>query len=172
MGTSSSRFSLPMAGVLLALVWLGGCGGTPSVTSLRRNAALAYSFEVPAACETVYQRIARRARERYRYTNRATYQPGVIAQFVPDHQSASVTFFDAGGIGLRYVQTADLHALDSARTQVRIYVASRTSAPEAILWQHWANTPLDESLRRSRPPSKENDLKDVNDLMSSDRQDR
>jgi len=172
MGANSSRSSLPTAGMLLALLWLGGCGGPPSITSLRQRAALAYSFEVPAACETVYLRIARRAQERYRYTNLATYQPGIMAQLAPDHQAASVTFFDAGGIGLRYVQTADLHALDSARTQVRVYVASRNSAPEAVLWQHWAHTPLDESLRRPRPPSKENDPKDANDLMSFDEQRR
>ena len=172
MGAGSSQFFVPRVGVLLALLWLAGCGGPPSITRLRQHPARAYSFEVPAACETVYQRIARRARERYRYTNVATYQPGVIAQLAPDGQSASVTFFDAGGIGLRYVQTADLHALDSARTEVRIYLASSAAAPEAILWQYWANMPLDASLRRSRPPSKENGPKDANDLMSSDRQDR
>jgi hypothetical protein len=66
----------------------------------------------------------------------------VTAQLAPDRQSAAVTFFEAGGVNLRYILTADLRVLDSARTRVRIYVASRTSAPEAILWRHWANTPL------------------------------
>ncbi len=170
MGAGSSRFSLLTVEVLLASLWLGGCGGPPSITSLRQHPSRAYSFEVPAACETVFQRIARRAQERYRYTNLATYQPGVIAQLAPDHQSASVTFFDAGGIGLRYVQTADLRALDSTRTQVRIYLAKSVSAPEAVLWQHWAITPLDETLRRPRLPSKENDLQDVNDLKDGSSQ--
>ncbi len=143
MGTDCSRFSLPGAALLLALLWLGGCSGPPSVANLRRHAACAYSFEVPDACETVYLRIARRAQERYRYTNLATYQPGVSAQLAPDHQSAAVTFFEAGGLNLRYILTADLHAVDPARTEVEIYCASRTSAPEALLWRQWANTPLD-----------------------------
>ncbi len=142
--TTPARFSLGWATAILSmLLWLGGCGGPPSVMSLRRHAAYVYSFEVPAACETVYLRIARRAQERYRYTRLATYQPGAAAQLTPDGQSAAVTFFEAGGLNLRYVLTADLRALDPARTQIRIYTASRRSAPEAILWRHWANIPLD-----------------------------
>lgn len=132
------------AAILPILLWLGGCSGLPSVTNLRRHAAYVYSFEVPAACETVYVRIARRAQERHRYTNLATYQPGVTAQLAPDRQSAAVTFFEAGGLNLRYILTADLRALDPARTQVRVYCASRRSAPEALLWRHWANAPLDD----------------------------
>ncbi len=166
MGTDFSRFSLPVAGVLLAFLWLGGCGGPPSVTSLRRQAARVYSFEVPASCETVYQRVARRAQERYRYTNLATYQPGVTAQLAADRQSAAVTFFEAGGVNLRYVLTADLRALDPARTQIRIYVASRASAPEALLWQHWANIPLESSPAPSAPPAQDDGPRDVNDLKS------
>jgi hypothetical protein len=131
------------AAILSMLPWLSGCGGPPSVTGLRRHAACVYSFEVPAACETVYLRIARRTQERYRYTNRATYQPGVTAQLAPDGQSAAVTFFEAGGLSLRYILTADLQALHPARTRVRVYCASRRSAPEGLLWRHWANTPLD-----------------------------
>jgi hypothetical protein len=67
----------------------------------------------------------------------------VGAQLAPDGQSAAVTFFEAGGLNLRYILTADLQALDPARTRVRIYGASRRSAPEALLWRHWANNPLD-----------------------------
>jgi hypothetical protein len=142
--TTPARLAFGWAAAILSmLLWLGGCGGPPSVTSLRRHAARVYPFEVPAACETVYLRIARRAQERYRYTNLATYQPGVTVQLSPDGQSAAVTFFEAGGLNLRYILTADLRALDPARTRVRIYVASRTSAPEAVLWRHWANIPLD-----------------------------
>jgi hypothetical protein len=132
------------AAILLLLLWLGGCAGPTSVMSLRRHAACVYSFEVPAACEIVYLRLARRAQERYRYTNLATYQPGVTAQLAPDDQSAAVTFFEAGGLSLRYILTADLRALDSARTQVRVYVAGRGSAPEALLWRHWATQALDD----------------------------
>jgi len=144
-----SRDSAPLTlgwtvAILSISLWLGGCSGPPSVTNLRRHAAHVYSFEVPAACEIVYLRIARRAQERYRYTNFATYQPGVAAQLAPGGQSAAVTFFEAGGLNLRYLLTADLQALDPARTQVRIYTASRTSAPEALLWRHWANAPLDD----------------------------
>ncbi len=138
------------AAILPALLWLGGCGGPASVASLRQHPAYVYSFEVPAACETVYLRIARRAQERYRYTNLATYQPGVATQLAPDHQSAAVTFFEAGGLNLRYILTADIHTVDPDRTQVRIYCASRTSAPEAILWRHWANTPLDNGRDQSK----------------------
>ena len=143
MGTDCSRFSLPGAALLLALLGLSGCSGPPSVANLRRHPACAYSFEVPAACETVYLRIACRAQERYRYTNRATYQPGVAVQLAPDHQSAAVTYFEAGGLNLRYILTADIRAVDPARTEVKVYCASRTSAPEALLWRHWANNPLD-----------------------------
>jgi len=165
--TTSARFSLGWAAAILSmLLWLGGCGGPTSVTSLRQHAACVYSCEVPAACDTVYERIARRAQARYRYINLATYQPGVTAQLAPGRQSAAVTFFDAGGVNLRYVLTADLHALDPARTEVKIYAASRTSAPEAILWQHWANAPLDDSPEQSSPPPKEDDPKDVNDLKA------
>ncbi|MCL5281255.1 MAG: hypothetical protein M1376_15250 [Planctomycetes bacterium] len=137
----------------MALLGLGGCSGPPSIANLRRHAACAYSFEVPEACETVYLRIARRAQERYRYTNLATYQPGVAVQLAPDHESAAVTFFEAGGLNLRYILTADLRALDPARTEVKIYCASRNSAPEAILWRHWAGTPLDhgEGDRKESP---------------------
>jgi hypothetical protein len=131
------------AAILSMLLWLGGCGGPPSPASLRWHPACVYSFEVPAACETVYLRIARRAQGRYRYTRLATYQPGVAVQLAPDHQSAGVTFFEAGGLNLRYLLTADIRAVDPARTRVRIYCASRRSAPEAILWRHWADIPLD-----------------------------
>jgi hypothetical protein len=152
--TTRAYFSLRRATAILSLVlWLGGCGGPASVTNLRRHPACVYSCEVPAACATVYERIAWRAQTRYRYSNRPTYQPGVIARLAPEGQSASVTFFDGGGLNLRYLLTADLHALDPARTGVKIYAASRTSAPEAILWLHWAATPLDDS---PPPPAPEN----------------
>ena len=147
MSTTSSRSLIQWTAIalpaLLCLLCLCGCGGPTSLTSLRDNPHSVTSFETPASCETVYLRIARRAQEHYRYTNLATYQPGVSAKLAPDAQSATVTLLDAGGIGLRYVLTADLRALDPSRTEVNIYCATRSSAKEAALWEQWANTPLD-----------------------------
>jgi hypothetical protein len=144
MSMISSRFPIRWMGmVLLALLWLGGCGGPTSVTSLRESPHKVYSFEVPADCETVYLRIARRAQEQYRVINLATWQPGVSAKLFPDRQSATVTLVNAGGLGLRYLLTADLHALDPSRTEVNLYCANRSATKEAALWQQWANTPLD-----------------------------
>ena len=139
---SSIRRTTPALAALLCLMYLCGCGGPTTLTSLRQNPHSVLSFEAPAACETVYLRITRRAQEHYRYINLATYQPGVSAKLAPDAQSATVTLLDAGGIGLRYVLTADLRALDPARTEVSIYSATRSSAKEAVLWSQWANTPL------------------------------
>jgi len=147
LSTTSSRSSIRWTAlalpVLLCLVYLCGCGGPTSLTGLRQNPHSVISFEAPASCETVYLRITRRAQEYYRYISLATYQPGVSAKLAPDGQSATVTLLDAGGIGLRYVLTADLRALDPARTEVSIYGATRSSVKEAVLWRQWANTPLD-----------------------------
>jgi hypothetical protein len=142
--TTSTRTWLGWATALLSvLLWLGGCGGPTSITSLRQHPQRVYSFEVPADCPTVYLRIARRAQERYRFTSVATYQPGVTATLAPDGQTATVTFFNAGGFGLEYLLTADLRTLDPTRTEVTAYCANRSAAQEALLWQQWANTPLD-----------------------------
>jgi hypothetical protein len=141
--TTSTRLPLAWATTLLSvLLWLGGCSGPTSVTSLRQHPKWTYSFEVPADCPTVYLRIARRAQERYRYTNLATFQPGVTATLAPDAKTANVTFFNAGGFGLEYLLTADLCALEPARTEVTAYCADRRAAQESLLWQQWANTPL------------------------------
>jgi hypothetical protein len=139
----SDRWTALAVSGLLCLLCLCGCGGPTSLTSLRQNPHSVLSFETPAACETVYLRITRRAHEHYRHITLATYQPGVGARLAPDAQSATVTLFDAGGIGLRYVLTADLRALDPARTEVSIYSATGSSAREAVLWAQWANMPLD-----------------------------
>ncbi len=143
-GTISTRLSRAWTRVLLSvLLWLSGCGGPTSVTSLRQHPQRVYSFEVPADCPTIYLRVARRAQERYRHTNLVTYQPGVTTRLAPDGQSATVTFFNAGSFGLEYLLTADLRALDPARTEVTAYCANRRAAQEALLWQQWAHTPLE-----------------------------
>ncbi len=67
---------------------------------------------------------------------------------------------NAGGVGLRYVLTADLHAVDPTRTGVNLYCANGGATREAVLWQQWANTPLE---GRTEPEKKGNDLKDPND---------
>ncbi len=137
------RHSLFWPAVLLpVLLGLHGCGRPTSVASLRAHPHDVQTFTVPADCETVYQRLARRVRERYRVILLATYQPGVSAKLAPDAQSAAVTLFDAGGLGLRYVLTADLHATGDG-TEVRLYNASSSSVSEALLWRRWTQTPLD-----------------------------
>ncbi|MBM4028222.1 MAG: hypothetical protein FJ280_22940 [Planctomycetes bacterium] len=143
MSQKNRTWRLGSAALVAALLWLGGCGGPTSVRSLRQSPHRTYTFEVPADAETVYVRIARRAQEKYRFTNRLTYQPGVTTRLAPDAESATVTFWNAGGRGLRYLLTADLHALDPARTEVSLYAASRPAAQEALLWHEWAHTPLE-----------------------------
>ncbi len=161
--TTATRIWLSSATVLLpALLWLVGCSGPASVTSLREHPQRTYSFEVPADCPTVYLRIARRAQERYRHTTLVTYQPGVITKLAPDNQSATVTFFNAGRFGLEYLLIADLRALDPARTEITVYCAHRAAAQESLLWQQWAHTPLEATPAPSAPPSQEDKPKDVN----------
>lgn len=154
MSTKSSRPLLPwMAAIVPALLWLSGCGAPTSVGDLRANPFKVISFEVPADCATVYLRIARRAQERYRYTRLATFQPGVSAQLTPDGQSAAITLFNAGGLGMRYLLTVDLHALDDSRTGVEVYCASGSAVKEAQVWRQWANTPLDTGPQQTPPPT-------------------
>jgi hypothetical protein len=152
--TQSSPPRLELVATLLAaLLGLTGCGGPKSVARLRAHPHRVWSFEVPADCATVYLRIAGRAQERYQHMGPANFQPGVTARLAPDGQAAAVTLFDAGGLGLQYVLTADLHALDSARTAVEAYCADRAAAQEALLWQQWANTPLENP--QEPPPSQD-----------------
>jgi hypothetical protein len=135
------RRAIPM--LLSVVLWLAGCGDPTSITRLRESPHRVHTFEVPADAATVYWRISRRAQERYRFTDQATYQPGVTARLAPDQQSATVTFWNAGGIGLRYLLTADLGTLDASRTEVTLYCANRLAAQEALLWHQWAHTPLE-----------------------------
>jgi hypothetical protein len=154
MSTNSSRHLLRWtAAILPALLWLSGCGAPASVGDLRTNPFKVISFEMPADCATVYLRIARRAQERYRYTKLATFQPGVSAKLAPDGQSAAITLFNAGGIGMHYLLTADLHARDDSRTAVDVYCASGSATKEAQVWRQWANTPLDAGPQQTPPPT-------------------
>jgi hypothetical protein len=127
---------------LLALVWLGGCG-PQNVTDLRKKPHSVYSFEAPADCEAAYDRIVRRARQRYRFIPMAPHQPGVCSRLQPSQQSATITLWDSGRVGIRYILTADLKQIDSSRTQVDIYCATKADLREARLWEQWANTPLE-----------------------------
>jgi hypothetical protein len=131
------------AAALLAL-WLGGCAtGTRSVASLRDAPHKVYSFEVPADYRTVHERIVQRARQRYAYAGVPTRQPGVTTDLTPESQSAAITLWDSGGIGIRYLLSADIRAIDPARTSVDLYAAGKKQQQEARLWAAWADTPLE-----------------------------
>jgi hypothetical protein len=128
--------------ILLALIWLGGCG-PQSVANLRKKPYSVYSFEAPVGCEATYDRIVRRARDRYAVLPMAPHQPGFSANLAPSRESAMITLWDSGGIGIRYILSADLRQIDPSRTQVDVYCASRADLKEAMLWEQWANTPLE-----------------------------
>jgi len=140
---ASFRLHVGTAVALLALVWLGGCG-PQSITDLRERSHNAYSFEAPADCGSVYDRIVRRARERYRFIPVSPHQPGISAKLQPSGESATITLWDSGRIGIRYLLTADLRQVDSSRTQVDVYGAAKADLKEAKLWEQWANTPLEQ----------------------------
>jgi hypothetical protein len=144
-GKMNKVFRRRGAGAVVAvlLMLLGFCGcGAESVRSLRNMPDSAYSFEVPADCATVYERIAARARQRYGWTDRRTYQPSVSARLFPEQQAAAVSLSNAGGIGLQYVLHADIHQLDASRTKVDIYCGTARYRKEAQLWRLWANAPF------------------------------
>jgi hypothetical protein len=140
-GMISLRFNTP-ATLLLTLVWLSGCG-PQSVANLRKKPHNMHSFEVPVDCETTYDRIALRARQRYRVIPMAAHQPGVSAKLAESRQSATVSLWDSGRIGIRYILTADLRRTDSSQTQVNVYYATKADLTEARLWEQWANMPLE-----------------------------
>jgi hypothetical protein len=138
-----SGFRVPaMMAALLASWWLSGCAPS-SVADLREKPHSKYSFEVPADYATVYERIVLRARQRYVFTGAATLQPGVSAGLFSESQSATVTLWNSGGIGIRYLVRAEIHAVSPARTRVELYAARNSDGPEALLWAGWADTPLD-----------------------------
>jgi hypothetical protein len=134
------RFNAP-AIVLLTLVWLGGCG-PQNLANLRQRPHSVYSFEAPVDCETAYDRIVRRTRERYRVIPMAAHQPGVSVKLASSRQSATISLWDSGGIGIRYILTADLRQIDPSHTQVDVHYATKADLKEARLWERWANTPL------------------------------
>jgi len=139
---ASFRLHVGTATALLALTWLGGCG-PQSITDLRERSHNTYSFEAPADCGSVYDRIVRRGRERYRIIPAAPRQPGISAKLQPSGQSATITLWDSGRIGIRYILTADLRQIDASRTQVDVYCATKADLKEARLWEQWANTPFE-----------------------------
>ena len=103
MGKLLSGFRVPgMTAALLALWWLGGCA-PGSVAGLREKPHSTYSFEATADYATVYERIVRRARQRYVFTGATTRQPGISEDISAESQSATVTLWDSGGIRIRYL---------------------------------------------------------------------
>jgi hypothetical protein len=146
----SGRAAWGAAAALLMVCGFGGCGAE-SVRSLRQMPDSVYSFEVSADCATVYERIAARARQRYGWTDRRTYQPSVSARLFPEQQAAAVSLSNAGGIGLRYVLHADIHQLDASRTKVDVYCGTARYKKEARLWRLWANAPF--AGGREPPPA-------------------
>jgi hypothetical protein len=139
---ASFRWRVRAAAVLLAGVWLWGCG-PQNVADLRARPGSVYSFEAPADCGTVYDRIVRRARTRYRIIPGAPHQPGISTRLAPSADSATITLWDGGRIGIRYILTGDLRQIDASRTQVDVYCATKADVREARLWEQWANTPLE-----------------------------
>ena len=129
---------IPVAAVL-AVAWLGGCG-PHDVADLRENPHGVYSFEAPADCNTVYMRIVGRTRQRYVIAGPRAHQPGITAKLQPSGESATISLWDGGRIGFRYILIADLRQIEPSRTAVDIYCASRADRKEAILWGQWANT--------------------------------
>jgi hypothetical protein len=131
------------AGLALALLVLSGCG-PGSIADLRDRPHSTYSVEIPADYETVYERIAQRARQRYVSVGLPAHQPGVSARLAPERQEANVTLWDSGRIKFRYRITADIRALDPTRTWIDVYAGAKDDTQEAPLWALWANTPLGE----------------------------
>jgi hypothetical protein len=131
-----------VAAALPASLWLGGCAPA-SVADLREKARGTYSFEVPANYAAVYDRIVQRTRQRYVFTARPTLQPGVSADISAESQSATITLWDSGGIGIRYLVRAEIRAIDPTRTRMDLYAARKADNREALLWAAWADTPLE-----------------------------
>jgi len=126
----------------MATGWLGGCG-PGSVADFRTPSHIACSLEVDADYTTVYDRIVLRARWQYAQVRTATYQPGISADIFPDDQSATVTLWDSGGIGLRYRVSARIRAIDPTHTKVDLFAAGKNDRREARLWAAWAGMPLE-----------------------------
>lgn len=141
-GTRMASLRLTVAAGLAAMLWLGGCG-PQSVNNLRTSSRHVYTFETPINCEVAYDRIVRRASLRYRPVPGAAHQGGLSAKLADSRESATITFWDSGRIGIRYILTGDLRQIDSARTQVDVYCAAKRDVKEAQLWEQWANMPLE-----------------------------
>ncbi|HSV98552.1 MAG TPA: hypothetical protein VLI39_00155 [Sedimentisphaerales bacterium] len=131
-------------GIAAGLLDLTGCGGPGSASALRSDSYKAYSFEVAADYQVVYERILIRARQRYAMAETATFQPGVSDRLSTENQSGAITLWDGGGIGIRYRIGAEIRAIDADHTQVDLYAGARRDREEARLWVGWADTPLGE----------------------------
>lgn len=127
--------------MMTASLWFGGC--TPPPVSRQQKLRPVYSVAVPADYETVYERIARRARQRYTFALHPTHQPGVSADLFLESQSATVTLWDSGGLGIRYRLSAQMRATGPTHTQVELRAAGKDDTREAQLWAVWASTPLE-----------------------------
>jgi len=129
--------------VTAALLGLSGC--TPgSPASSRQKLRTVHSFEIAADYQTVYDRMVRRARQRYTFTYSPLHQPGLSADLYPDSQSATVTLWDSGRIGFRYRLSAHIRSVGPAQAQVELLAAGKSDAREAQLWALWAQTPLED----------------------------
>lgn len=143
MGRMSASRCVPQAAALvLAVLWLHGCG-PGSQANLHSRSNIACSLRVDADYKTVYDRIALRARWQYARIREATHQPGVSADLFPESQSATVTLWDSGGIGLRYRLSARIQAIDPTHTKIDLFAAGKSDRREARLWAAWACMPLE-----------------------------
>ncbi len=141
MGKGLSRLHvLLVAVVVTAPLGSGGCQPR-SVTDLRTDSHRVFSFEVEDDYATVYERIARRARQRYVSVGFVTHQPGVSTNLFPESRTAYVTLWDSGGTALRYRLSAAMRALDPTHAQVDLYAAGKSDRREARLWAAWATLP-------------------------------
>ena len=130
---------------MLAVLWLGGCrSGSGNVAKLRDTSNKVYSFEVPADRATVHERIVQRARRRYAYTGVPTRQRGVSVDHSPESRFSVITLWDSGGIGIRYLLSADIRAINPTRTRVDLYAIGKRNQQEARLWAAWADTSIED----------------------------
>jgi len=132
-----------MTTITVAPLWLSGCTpGSPAGSSQKLHTI--HSFEVAADYQTIYDRIVRRARQRYTFAYGPMHQPGLSTDLYPDSQSATVTLWDSGRIGIRYRLSVHVRSVGPTQAQVELRAAGKDDAREAQLWALWAQTPLED----------------------------